>query len=181
MSYISTFTGKHFDFINITMDDICIEDIAQGLSNECRFAGQINQFYSVAQHSVYVSQIVPPEYALEALLHDASEAYCKDLPSPLKALLPDYKVIEKGIQKAICYKWDLPRIISAAVIYADLTMLATERRDLEVDGDNYWPILDGIPATDLITVSPLSPIQAKAMFIYRYNQLTKLSSSGAYI
>ncbi len=104
MSYISTFTGKHFDFINITMDDICIEDIAQGLSNECRFAGQINQFYSVAQHSVYVSQIVPPEYALEALLHDASEAYCKDLPSPLKALLPDYKVIEKGIQKAICYK-----------------------------------------------------------------------------
>ncbi len=172
MSYISTFTGKHFDFINITMDDIFIEDIAQGLSNECRFAGQISQFYSVAQHSVYVSQIVPPEYALEALLHDASEAYCKDLPSPLKALLPDYKVIEKGIQKAICYKWDLPRIISAAVHYADLTMLATERRDLEVDGDNYWSILDGIPATDLITVSPLSPIQARAMFIYRYNQLT---------
>lgn len=172
MSYISTFTGKHFDFINITMDDICIEDIAQGLSNECRFAGQISQFYSVAQHSVCVSQIVPPEYALEALLHDASEAYCKDLPSPLKALLPEYKVIEKNVQKVICYKWDIPRSISSVVHYADLTMLATERRDLDVDGDNFWPILEGVPASDLINVSPLSPIQARAMFIYRYNQLT---------
>lgn len=175
MSYISTFTGKHFDFINITMDDICIEDIAQGLSNECRFAGQISQFYSVAQHSVYVSQIVPPEYALEALLHDASEAYCKDLPSPLKALLPEYKAIEKKVQKVICYKWDIPRTISGVVHYADLTMLATERRDLEVDGDNFWPILEGVPASDLITVNPLLPIQARAMFIHRYNQLTGIT------
>ncbi len=175
MSYISTFTGKHFDFINIIADDICIKDIAQGLSNECRFAGQIDQFYSVAQHSVYVSQIVPQEYALEALLHDASEAYCKDLPSPLKALLPEYKAIEKKVQKVICYKWDIPRIISGVVHYADLTMLATERRDLEVDGDNFWPILDGVPPSDLITINPLLPIQARAMFIHRYNQLSDIT------
>lgn len=172
MSYISTYTGKHFDFINISADDICIEDIAQGLSNECRFAGQIDSFYSVAQHSVYVSLIVPPEYALEALLHDASEAYCKDIPSPLKALLPEYKAIEKNVQKIICYKWDMPRAISPAVHYADLTMLATERRDLEVDRDNQWPLLDGIPSSDLININPLLPIQARAMFIHRYNQLT---------
>lgn len=175
MSYISTFTGKHFDFINISADDICIKDIAQGLSNECRFAGQIDQFYSVAQHSVYVSQIVPQEYALEALLHDASEAYCKDLPSPLKALLPEYKAIEKKVQKVICYKWDIPRAISDVVHYADLTVLATERRDLEVDGDNFWPILDGVPPSDLITINPLLPIQARAMFIHRYNQLTGIT------
>ncbi len=80
MSYIATSTGKHIDFVNITPDQICIEDIARGLSNECRFAGQLESFYSVAQHSVYVSQIVPPEYALEALLHDAAEAYIKDIP-----------------------------------------------------------------------------------------------------
>ena len=80
MSYIATSTEKHIDFVNITPDQICIEDIARGLSNECRFAGQLESFYSVAQHSVYVSQIVPPEYALEALLHDAAEAYIKDIP-----------------------------------------------------------------------------------------------------
>lgn len=175
MSYISTFTGKHFDFINITMDDIYIEDIAQGLSNECRFAGQISQFYSVAQHSVYVSQIVPPEYALEALLHDASEAYCKDLPSPLKALLPEYKEIESRVQQIITNKWNLPTSLSDVVHYADLTMLATERRDLEVDGDNFWPILEGIPPSDLVTINPLLPVQARAMFIHRYNQLSGIT------
>lgn len=172
MSYISTFTGKHFDFINICAEDISIEDIAQGLSNECRFAGQIDSFYSVAQHSVYVSQIVPPEYALEALLHDAAEAYCKDLPSPLKALLPSYKAIESAVQKVITDKWNLPTALSDIVHYADLTMLATERRDLDVDGKNPWTILEGIPSSDLITVNPLLPIQARAMFIHRYNQLT---------
>lgn len=172
MSYISTFTGKHFDFRNICAEDISIEDIAQGLSNECRFAGQIDSFYSVAQHSVHVSQIVPPEYALEALLHDAAEAYCRDLPTPLKALLPEYKAIEKNIQSVICDKWNLPTVISDVVHYADLTMLATERRDLEVDGENVWPILEGIPSSDLITVNPMLPIQARAMFIHRYNQLT---------
>ena len=107
MSYIATSTGKHIDFVNITPDQICIEDIARGLSNECRFAGQLESFYSVAQHSVYVSQIVPPEYALEALLHDAAEAYIKDIPSPLKAMLPDYKAMEKHIEAAIREKFGL--------------------------------------------------------------------------
>ncbi len=172
MSYISTFTGKHFNFININADDIDINDIAQGLSNECRFAGQISQFYSVAQHSVYVSQIVPPEYALEALLHDASEAYCKDIPSPLKALMPEYKEIEARVQRAVTEKWSLPTSLSDVVHYADLTLLATERRDLEIDGDNIWPHLKDIPASDLINVNPLLPIQARTMFIHRYNQLT---------
>lgn len=55
MSYIAISTGRHIDFVNITPDQICIEDIARGLSNECRFAGQLESFYSVAQHSVYVS------------------------------------------------------------------------------------------------------------------------------
>lgn len=171
MSYITTFTNKHFDYINISSDDICIQDIAQGLSNECRFAGQISQFYSVAQHSVYVSQLVPPEYALEALLHDAAEAYCRDIPSPLKTLLPEYKMIENNIQSVIREKWNLAPSISDVVHYTDLVLLATERRDLEIDGDNSWPILEGIPASDLITINPMLPIQARAMFIHRYNQL----------
>ncbi len=175
MSYISTFTGKHFDFINISADDICIKDIAQGLSNECRFAGQISQFYSVAQHSVYVSQLVPHEFALEALLHDATEAYCKDIPSPLKLLLPEYKTIEKRIDAVIRYKWGLPKLISEVVHYTDLVLLATERRDLEVDVDNQWPILEGIPPSDIINVNPLLPIQARAMFIHRFNQLSGIT------
>ena len=133
MPYIATSTGKYIDFVNITPDQICIEDIARGMSNMCRFAGQLENFYSVAQHSVYVSQIVPPEYALEALLHDATEAYMGDIASPLKAMLPDYKAVEKRIEAVIREKFGLPPIMTVDVHYADLVMLATEKRDFEID------------------------------------------------
>lgn len=58
MSFIQTLTGKKFNYINSTIDDIYIEDIAGALSNICRFAGHLPDFYSVAQHSVLCSQLV---------------------------------------------------------------------------------------------------------------------------
>lgn len=172
MSYIATSTGKHIDFTNITPDQICIEDIARGLSNECRFAGQLESFYSVAQHSVYVSQIVPPEYALEALLHDAAEAYIKDIPSPLKAMLPDYKAVEKRIEAVIRKKFGLPPVMTVDVHYADLVMLATEKRDFEIDPASHWPMLDSAPPHDDIIIQPLTPPQAYHQFMARFEMLT---------
>lgn len=47
MSYITTITGKYIDFVNITPDQFYIKDIAAGLSNTCRFTGQLENFYSV--------------------------------------------------------------------------------------------------------------------------------------
>ncbi len=76
MSYIQTLSGKKFDYLNSTTDDVEIEDIANALSHICRFSGHLPEFYSVAQHSVLCSQIVPPDFAFEALMHDAAEAYC---------------------------------------------------------------------------------------------------------
>lgn len=70
MSYIQTLSGKKFNYLTATIDDIDVEDIATALSNICRFAGHLPEFYSVAQHSVLVSQIVPPEFAFEALKFD---------------------------------------------------------------------------------------------------------------
>lgn len=105
MTWINTLSGKHLDFTNISPDSICIEDIAAALSNICRFTGHLEEFYSVAQHSVRVSYLVPPEFALEALMHDAAEAYCNDISSPLKALLPEYRVIEDRIEAVIRSKF----------------------------------------------------------------------------
>lgn len=173
MSFIQTLSGKHFDYLNAQTDDVDIEDIATALSNICRFAGHLPEFYSVAQHSVLCSQIVPQEYAFEALMHDAAQAYCQDIPAPLKRLLPDYRRIETLVDDLIRSKFGLPLHQSDLVKYADLTMLATERRDLEIDDGTYWPILEGIPASDIIQINPLRPGQAYGLFMNRFNELSE--------
>ncbi len=172
MSYIQTLSGKHINYLNINHEDIVIEDIATALSHICRFAGHLPEFYSVAQHSVLVSQLVPAEFALEALLHDAAVAYCQDIPAPLKRLLPDYQRIEAYVDSEIRAKFGLPAHQHDTVKYADLVMLGTERRDLDIDDGTVWPVLDGIPPTDLFTVIPLRPCQAYGLFMARFNELT---------
>lgn len=171
MSFIQTLSGKQFDYLSATIDDIDIEDIAVALSNICRFSGHLPEFYSVAQHSVLCSQLVSPEFAFEALMHDAAEAYCQDIPAPLKALLPDYREIEKRTDQLIRFKFGLPLEEASVVKYADLTMLATERRDLDIDDSIPWVILEGIPPTDLFEIYPLRPGQAFGLFMARFNEL----------
>ncbi|MEM4379972.1 MAG: hypothetical protein QXL01_04720, partial [Thermoplasmatales archaeon] len=83
--WIETYSGKKFDYL--AQSELDIEDIAHALSNLCRFNGHTRVFYSVAEHSVNVSSMVPPELKIAALLHDAAEAYIGDVPSPLKQLI----------------------------------------------------------------------------------------------
>jgi 5'-deoxynucleotidase YfbR-like HD superfamily hydrolase len=170
-NFIRTFTGKKFDYLTASVDDIDIEDIANALSNVCRFNGHLPEFYSVAQHSVLCSLIVPVEHAFEALMHDAAEAYVQDIPDPLKALLPDYRRIEDQVDGLIRNKFGLQAEHTPVIKYADLTMLATERRDLDIDDGTTWEILENIPPTDLIQINPLRPGQAYALFMKRFNEL----------
>lgn len=171
MSYIQTLSGKKFSYQFATADDIDIEDIANALSNICRFAGHLPEFYSVAQHSVLTSLIVPAEFAFEALMHDAAEAYCQDIPAPLKALLPDYQRIETLVDDLIRQKYGINPEQAAVVKYADLVMLATERRDLDIDDGSVWQVLEGIPTTDVFQITPLRPGQAFGLFMNRFNEL----------
>lgn len=171
MSWITTQSGKHFDFNNLSADAICIEDIACALSNLCRFTGHVQDFYSVAQHSVHVSYLVPPEFALEALLHDAAEAYCNDISAPLKQLLPDYRQRIGSVEEVIAAKFGLPAQMSDEVKKAVLVMLATERRDLDLDDGTPWPVLEGVEAETSFMVAPLNPRQSRVLFLQRYNDL----------
>ncbi|MCU5775196.1 HD family hydrolase [Winslowiella arboricola] len=178
MSWIQTQTGKHLNFNAVSADSICIEDIACALSNICRFTGHLPDFYSVAQHSVACSYQVPAGFAFEALMHDAAEAYCNDISAPLKALLPDYRAIEGRVDAVIRAKYNLPLAMSQPVKYADLIMLATERRDFDLDDGTPWPILEGIPCSDSI-ISPLNPRQARVLFLRRFNELKGYSYAEA--
>ncbi|EIC83344.1 hypothetical protein [Serratia sp. M24T3] len=170
MTWLQTFTGKHLDYTNPCPHVFDKDSIAQGLSHECRFNGQIPQFYSVAQHSVLVSLLVPKHMAWEALLHDATEAFIKDIPAPLKLLLPDYKRVEDRLDKVIRLKYCLPLSMSAEVKKADLIMLATERRDFDMDDGTVWPVLEGITPADF-AICPLNPAQARAQFLKRWEEV----------
>jgi hypothetical protein len=123
-------SGKLFDFANPHPDMIDIEDIALALSKDCRFGGFCDGHYSVAQHSVLGAMQIDEEFALEFLLHDAAEAYCGDVVSPLKRLLCDYNIVESRVDAAIRKKFGLPAEMSPPVKAMDDAMYHTERRDL---------------------------------------------------
>lgn len=170
IDWILTHSGRHVELPAPLPEEITIRDIARGISMECRFSGQCLDFYSVAQHSVLASRIVSEEYALEALLHDASEAFIKDIPSPLKKLLPEYSRIEGILERTIRRKYGLPDKPSAPVRLADRILLATEKRDLMPHDPWEWPELSGIdPLPDKIV--PWSQDVAMKLFLYRFEEL----------
>ena len=172
MTKLTTWSGRQIDFVNPSPDDVHIVDIATALSRECRYAGHASHFFSVAQHSVLCSRIVLPELAIEALLHDAAEAYIKDIPTPLKRQLPDYKEIEARFDWAIRVHFGLPEIPSPAVKEADNILLVTEVRDLFPAGR----VLHKVPvAAEPMNgrIWPLAPETAKDQFIDRFNYLTR--------
>jgi ParB/RepB/Spo0J family partition protein len=169
-------SGIYFDFSNPLPAQVRIEDIAHALANLCRFNGHTKHFYSVAQHCIEASYIVPPAYALQALLHDAAEAYLGDVTRPLKARLPDYKVFERRVEDAIAQSLSIPTgHMHAEVIKADLTMLATETRDLMPEHSDTWPCLNGITPLEK-TLIPLSQQVAKAAYLRRFTELTAAAS-----
>lgn len=174
-SWILTNSGRHIDLPNPNPEAIAIGDIALGLSRECRFSGQTRSFYSVAQHSVLTSLIVPQEFALEALLHDATEAYLRDLPSPLKRLVPGYARIEQVFDRVLRKCFGLPEEMSPPVHQADRILLATEKRDLMPDDRTPWPILEGVePLPERIV--PWTPERSMGLFLRRFAELSRTHS-----
>lgn len=125
MHSIRTFSGKLVDLRAPKLEDICIKDIAHALARINRFTGHTSRGYTVAEHSLLVSRFVPVEFALDGLLHDASEAYLGDVASPLKSLLPEYKVLEARWTRVIEAKFGL-REMPAPVKRADALALEAE-------------------------------------------------------
>jgi hypothetical protein len=123
---IRTHTGLYMNVFCPTPEMICIEDIAHSLSHQCRFGGHLPQFYSVAQHCVNVASIVPPELRLAALLHDASEAYLLDMPSPIKRKMPEYRAIEDKLMKVIAQKLNFDYPVHDEIKLVDNKMLQFE-------------------------------------------------------
>lgn len=171
--WMRTFSGRRFYPLAPRAEDLHLLDIAHALSHQCRFAGHVQEFYSVAQHSVIVSHMLeeeghPPLTALTGLLHDAPEAYLMDLPTPVKRLMPEYRQAEDRLWAVIRERFQLEDL-GDVVKRADLLALAAEARDLMGDPQD-WEILRGLkpPGWNIV---PYSPLQAKVAFEDRYREL----------
>jgi len=119
-------SGAWFDFCAPASSNFTIDDIAHGLANICRYSGQCRDFYSVAEHSILVSETAK-SFEFEALLHDAAEAFIGDITRPLKQLLPEYKKIEANVQRAILDRFGVLGPIPPQVKQSDLRVLAAEQ------------------------------------------------------
>jgi len=164
---IRTFTGIYMNVFEPTLEMICIEDIAHALSCQPRFAGHLPQFYSVAQHSLMCAQEVGDAFQLEALLHDASEAYLMDMPSPIKQRMPEYQAIEHKLMTLIAEKFGFPYPLGREVKAADKRMLQFEWNYIMLKKPSEQDIWCWDPA------------HAEEVFLSHYTQLiTKLQNYG---
>lgn len=105
---MTTYMGIIIDVFEPTAQMFSIYDIAHALSNAPRFAGHTPINYTVAQHSIAVAKLVETykggiysTWAIEALMHDASEAYMTDLPAPIKHKMPEFMAVENHLMKVL--------------------------------------------------------------------------------
>lgn len=182
-TYIRTFLGGSFWPLDPHVDDLRIEDIAHALSQLCRWTGHSKKFYSVAQHSVLVSENLPSMLQLEGLMHDASEAYLSDLSRPIKhapGLGDVYRRVEKKIERVIAQKYGLPLSPSPAVKIVDNRLLYTEARDLMAgfvwSNESAEANETGKPDFLPFTIVPWSPERAEKEFLQRFHLLTSPST-----
>lgn len=186
--------GRTVYIQDIKEHEIRMGDIAHALGMQVRWNGWVSHFYSVAQHSVYVSiravQIakelgceddVVLLCSLLGLLHDASESYLGDLITPVKSLMPLYYEIEEKNQGAIVLKYtpkwateDMIKFALDVVKKADKDLLFIERDRLIWCGNECdpYPFEDENPHLTFEDIAPQfetwDPVIAKMHFMERY-------------
>lgn len=102
--------NKVVDIRNLTKDDVVLEDVATTLAKICRFGGRTEYPYSVAQHSVLVSRLVPDRLAYVGLHHDDAEAFTGygDALGPSKVEEQrelEHWIDENLIAPGFCFDW----------------------------------------------------------------------------
>lgn len=170
------YSGSTVDLQTIGADDVDINQIAHSLSRICRFGGHIEmEHYSVAQHSVLVSDILWQwgfeDLRLSGLMHDAAECYVGDIKKPLGSLVPKIKSLEHSINKVLASKYGLIYPWPKPVLQADMAAYAVERREVcknpgEWEDDDDYP--DIVP---WVKIYELSPNASKGLFLHYFNEL----------
>lgn len=177
MTWIRTRYGHRVDLWRPNPGAIDVRDIAHALARLCRFTGHVAcDLYSVGQHSVLVSEHVPEDLALHALVHDAAESYVADVSRPLREAMrmiggDSHAEIADGIDAAIRSRFSL-RLLNTVerdtIKQADLAALRTEWRDVmrADDGDVAW-----CPEPWPERIDPWSVHESEEQFLARWHAL----------
>lgn len=180
-------SGRRLDLINPSAMDIEIEDIAHGLSRVARWNGQTTgeHAFSVAQHSVIVERIADTlepgadrKWLLAALLHDASEYVVGDMISPFKnALGVNYRAFEDKLMQAIHVRFGLPAIITPQLkkFIKRADKISAYLEATQIAGFSHAESAEffGLPPVAVrgCDISPVSPNEAKRLYVERFNAL----------
>ena len=155
---IRTNSGIYMNVFEPKASMININDIAHALSFMPRFGGHLNRFYSVAQHSLLcVNLATTLEEKKTMLMHDASEAYMLDIPTPIKNKLPEYKKYEATLMKLISFKFGFDFPMNETLMVVDAEALTIEWENMVV--------------TDNKDFICLTPEEAKKQFLDKFKEL----------
>lgn len=170
--YVGTYSGRKFWPTDPRADEVELIDLAHHLSMKCRYGGAARRFYSVAEHSVIVSQYVPEAFAREALLHDAAEAYVGDMVRPLKGL-PEMRAfgeIEDRIYPVIMERFGVVSTAASrdAIAEIDNRIMADEVPALMTDVRIYRT---GTLVPLGATIAALDPSAARSVFLRQFMDL----------
>lgn len=168
--WIQTFTGRAFWPLDPRPDEVHIADIAHALAHQCRYAGHVRKFYSVAEHSVLMARVVSPKHRLWALLHDASEAYLVDLPRPVKREMPRYQQAEAWVMAAVCARYGLAPEMPREVHLADGRILTDERQQAMADPPMPWREEERVEPLG-VTLQFWTPVMAEIQFMTMFDML----------
>jgi len=144
-NYFETYTGKKFYPLDPKPEEIDIRDIAHALSLICKFGGHCPKFYSIAQHSIYLSTELRKlgynsTMQLYGLLYNASETYVGSIPRSVKISLSGYLFTEKNIQNAIwrTFKLYIPTEKDHVIIKEVINNLLIHEREQLMGNFNDW-------------------------------------------
>lgn len=177
MTRIQTFTGEWITPLDPPHGNINIVDIAHSLAMTCRFSGHCRRFYSVAEHSIIVSEMAEQEskeLARWGLLHDASEAYLPDVARPIKSFFAGFKQWEESLLQAVADTFNLPWPMPGLIKAFDAFALRAEASLLMRDEE--WQINDYVDSytVDLKrdpSIIGANPYVARELFLKRFLDL----------
>jgi len=170
-----TASGGAFYLTDPRPNEVAVEDIAQALSRICRYNGHLRAeypLYSVAQHAVTVAHWMaedghPDRVAYAALHHDSAEAYYGDIITQVKYAVPALKAFMRPVDEAVAAALEISVTEEERreIKQYDLIALATESRDVLVEGQMWTPAWVVLPEARMTTLTPRGQLQAYREFL----------------